>query len=88
MTILNKLDQYLIAEWRSAWKFWSVRINTLAVTTTALCQTASTTWASMPPDLRQAIPYVQWIGLGLFVAGLAARVVAQPTLQQSTDQNG
>lgn len=78
MGIVDKIEARLIAEWRQAWKFWSVRLNGLGITLIGVPEILSYSWSSMPADLREALPYAQHVAIGLFVASLVARIIKQP----------
>lgn len=75
----------LIEGWRHAWRYWSIRLNGLGLLLLAACQFAGDAWSSMPPDLRQAMPYAQHISIALFAAGLLARLIPQPRTQEKID---
>lgn len=75
----------LIEGWRHAWRYWSVKLNALGLLLLSVCQFAGDAWGSMPPDMREALPYAQHISIGIFVAGLFARLVAQPRTQEKID---
>lgn len=68
---LHRLRPRLIAEWRSAWRYWSIRIA-------AIGAALSGAWVALPADTRALIPGAQWIGLLLFGLTIAARLVDQP----------
>lgn len=60
----------LIDEWRKAWKFWSVQILTIGIV-------AQTVWAALPDESRSLFPGPQYIGIGLGLAALGARLFKQ-----------
>ncbi|MFT3965596.1 MAG: hypothetical protein QM690_06920 [Sphingobium sp.] len=60
----------LIADWRSAWRFWSVRLAALGAALMA-------GWTSLPPEVRAGMPYANEVAALLFAAVAAARLVAQ-----------
>jgi hypothetical protein len=70
MTSGERFRQRLIANWRAAHKFWSVRIS-------ALGAAMSAAWVALPADTRAAIPGAQWIGLVLFAAVVISRLIDQ-----------
>ena len=78
MSFFAKIEARLIAEWRSAWRYWSVKLNGVGVLLLGATETVSGAWNSMPADLRAALPFMQKVALALFIAGLVARFVAQP----------
>lgn len=62
----------LIDNWRKAHKLWSVRIQAAGAIVTGA-------WASIPADLRDHLPYLGHLAAGLFVAGIASRLISQET---------
>jgi|KBSSwiS6_1023812.scaffolds.fasta_scaffold05428_4 hypothetical protein len=60
----------LIADWKKAHRYWSVRLSGLATILTA-------TWAALPADLRDRFPHSQWVAVGLFLLIGLSRIVAQ-----------
>lgn len=67
----------LIDDWKKAHRYWSVRLNSAGIALMGISGIVNEAWNSMPPDLRQAVPYAQGIATALFVLGLFARVVKQ-----------
>lgn len=49
---LNDLQRWLVADWKRAWRWWSVQMAALS----ALLQTAVVAWQSLPAELRAALP--------------------------------
>lgn len=78
MSISDKIETWLIAEWRQAWKYWSVKLNGAGISLLALTEMLSHVWGTMPPDLRASLPYAQHAAIALFVGGFLARFIAQP----------
>ena len=62
----------LVAEWRAAWRWFSVQ----AMALTAAIQAA---WAGMPEDMRQHFPAwaVTALSVGLLLLGIGGRLVRQ-----------
>jgi hypothetical protein len=61
-----------VADWRNAWKFYSVQ----ALVAIAALQAA---WETLPPEAMSVIP-VEWRGyvtLGLALAGAVGRLIPQ-----------
>lgn len=89
MSIFKTIEARLITEWRDAWRYWSVQLNAAGLVVLSACETASTMWSSMPPDLRQIMPYAPALSTALFAAGLVSRFVTQPkaaaAIQQKQD---
>lgn len=77
------LRAQLIEDWRSFWRFWSVRLGALGLSLQtimlALPDAARETWNTLPADLKAVLPvhFVSWVSWGLIAAGLIARVVKQ-----------
>lgn len=83
--IIEAIRARLIADWHLAFRFWSVRLNSLGLILLTGCQFATDAWNSMPQDLRHALPYAQGISIALFFSGLIARLVAQPKLEDTSN---
>jgi hypothetical protein len=79
-TCSPRLPAQLIADWRSAWRFWSVRIATCGAGLMA-------TWSSLPADLREALPYANQVAAALFVAVTIARMLAQRGMASAAPVN-
>ncbi len=62
----------LVAEWRSAWRWFSLQ----AMALTAAIQAA---WATIPDDLKQHFParLVTAVSIGLLLLGIGGRLVQQ-----------
>lgn len=76
----------LIPQWRSAWRFWSVRL--------VAAGTALTTWALADPDqvtavLQSIVPPQHVAMVGVVVSGLGAiaRIFQQPGLPADPSSN-
>ena len=68
--LISRLRALLIAEWRSAHRFWSVRLSALGLA-------LMTAWPLIPPELRAMLPYQQHIALAMFALVILSRLVAQ-----------
>lgn len=82
--MFEKLEQKLIADWRDAWKFLSVRVNVLFA---AVISTYMLLPESQQIALLSMLPFVGPKAAGLivvigFVLSTAARVKAQPALEK------
>jgi hypothetical protein len=69
----------LIDDWRTAHKFWSVRLQALGALVMAGLGVVSTefpnVWNGLPGDLREKAP--SWLGTGLILCGLMLRLMKQ-----------
>ncbi len=80
---VRALQEHVIDEWREGWRFWSVRIQALAVAAgtvfAALPNELAQIWASLPPELRAAMPpaVVRWLPILLGLSAIAARFLKQ-----------
>jgi hypothetical protein len=71
MTLLPKL----VANWKSAWRWWSIRFSALAVA-------AETAWATVPPEVLAEFiePTTERkITAGLILLAMLGRVIDQGT---------
>lgn len=77
------LQEHVIDEWRDGWRFWSVRIQAAAVAAgtvlAAMPNELAQIWASLPPELRAAMPpaVVRWLPILLGLSAIAARFLKQ-----------
>lgn len=78
----------LIPDWRNWWRFWSLRLGALGTALAAWLiaspEAALAAWAALPQDLKAFIPpdYMPFIGVGLFVLSMFARVTKQEKLPE------
>lgn len=65
----------LIEEANKAWRMFSVQMMSVATA-------VQLSWAALPSDMIASIPqqYVQYLTIGLLVAGIVGRVVKQPSV--------
>ncbi len=68
--MIERIQNWLIDEWRDAWRYWSVQLNGLGVL-------VSGAWVAVPADLRERFPWGDWLMLFLFAAALIGRFTAQ-----------
>jgi hypothetical protein len=68
--LLPRLSARLIADWKKAHRYWSVRLSGLATLLTA-------TWAALPADLRDHFPHAQWLAVSMFALIGLSRILAQ-----------
>lgn len=84
--LLDKLKLELIENWRSAWRFWSIRLGILGTAIagvfTAFPDAAYYAWAMLPADLKAYVPeqYAQLLGVFLFGSSMLARIFKQNKL--------
>lgn len=87
--MLQKIQDSLVDGWRSAWRWWSVRLNALGLLVLSWVQFdpvgALAVWNMMPHPVRMVLPsnFVMLAGLGLFALSMIARMVKQPKLQNN-----
>lgn len=80
---MRALQGHVIDEWRGGWRFWSVRIQAMAVAAStvlaALPGELAQLWASLPPELRAAMPpaVLRWLPILLGLSAIAARFLKQ-----------
>jgi hypothetical protein len=68
--MIERLQNWLITEWRSAYKFWSVRLSALGLAIMGA-------WPMIPPELRAMLPYQQHIAMIMFGLIILSRITAQ-----------
>lgn len=77
------LRLHFIDEWRSGWRFWSVRMQAMAVAVgaalTVLPGEMAQLWASLPPEARSALPpgVGRWAPVVLGLGAIVARFLKQ-----------
>ena len=80
------LKPELIPNWKSAWRFWSVRLAIAGSAITGILiaspEAAMFAWNQLPEDLKSQIPprYTAFIGVGVYVLSIVARMMKQPNL--------
>lgn len=71
----------MIADWRQAWRLYSVRVSAIGATVFGLLlvapQQALDVWNALPPEIRDMLPNAKQLGAALFFAAAIARVVRQ-----------
>jgi hypothetical protein len=62
----------LVAEWRGAWRWFSVQAM-------ALVAAVQAAWAAMPDDMRRHFPHalVTALSVGMLLLGIGGRLVRQ-----------
>lgn len=80
----------LVDDWRSSWRWWSMRLNALASLMIAYVlaspEVLLTTLNQLPPEIRAYVPPFAGIALFLFVA--AVRLWKQPFDMLRTGSKG
>lgn len=74
-----RLEDKLVAEWRQAWKLWSVQLNAIGLVLMGAVEILQAGVGSMPPALLDKLPYAQSVATACFVLGLVARLLKQGT---------
>lgn len=65
----------LVDEWRSAWRWASVRASALGILLVGAAEVAQQGWLGLPDDVRANIPHGDRIALVLFVMIPLLRIV-------------
>lgn len=84
---LAKFKLELIENWRSAWRFWSIRLGLLGTAVAAFFaaspDAAYQAWVMLPEDLKTFVPegYARMLGAFLFATSMLARIFKQNKLQ-------
>lgn len=79
----------LVAEWKHAWRLWSVRFSFMGLLTQILALAdwpmLLSTFNMMPAALRELLPRELLAGLSavFFLAAMASRIVAQPKVTKN-----
>ena len=60
-----------------SWRMWSMQLLALAAVVQGV-------WLALPEETKASLPadVVQWVTMGLAIAGAVARVVKQPALDE------
>lgn len=64
----------LVNDWQRAWRWSSVRLSALGAVLMGGAELAGSSWAALPPDIRDNVPHAQTIALVLFVLVPLARI--------------
>ncbi|WP_374551990.1 DUF7940 domain-containing protein [Sphingobium yanoikuyae] len=65
-----RIKDRLIADWRKAYKLWSVRVSAAGLA-------VMSAWPSIPQEIREQIPGQRWIAAGMFAAVILGRLINQ-----------
>lgn len=76
-TMIEKLKNALVDDWKIAWKFWSVQLNAVGLVLMTVAEILRDSVGMVPPSLAHLLPHAQTLALGLFFLGLAARLIRQ-----------
>lgn len=77
------LRRRLIADWRRGWRFWSVRLEALAIASEAWLagapEAATQIWIAIPADMRAMLPpsIAHALPLAFGLLALVARFIKQ-----------
>ena len=84
---MSKLTEHLIDEWKDAWKFWSVQLNTIGLVIMGAVEILRDGLSMVPSSLAHLVPYAQWVAIGFFILGLIARLFRQkkPETESKTE---
>lgn len=89
MRLRRWLRDHLIADWRKGWRFWSVRLEALAIASgvslLAAPDLALWIWTSLPPHLLALLPpaLVHGVPVTFGLLALAARFIQQKGLRDA-----
>ena len=66
------MTAYLVDEWKSAWRWFSVQ-------SMALAAVLLSAWQTLPEELQQSLPrwLPHWLAVSLLLLGIAGRLVKQ-----------
>jgi hypothetical protein len=66
------MTAYLVDEWKSAWRWFSVQSMALAAVLLGA-------WQALPDELRASLPRAlpHWLAIALLALGIAGRLVKQ-----------
>lgn len=87
---LDGIRDRLVENWRSAWRWWSLRLNALGLLILGFVQFdpvgALFVWNMMPSHVRAFLPsnFLLYVGLALFALSMIARMVKQPNAAMSS----
>lgn len=79
----------LIAQWRSFWRMWSLRLNAVGLAIlgyiTVSPEIISQAWYALPPDIKTMLPpnFLMWISVALFALGIVARLIKQESIPKA-----
>ncbi len=82
-TLRDKICARLIDDWQRAWRFWSIRLQTiglaLAAWMTATPNAALDLWRALPDEAKGLIPrdFAHWIPVMIGIAAIGARIARQ-----------
>lgn len=77
----------LIDNWRNAWKFASIQLNTLGLFVMAALEILRQSWEYLPPHLQQKIPHATELGLILFALAIVGRLFVLEKKPDVSDQD-
>lgn len=80
---MRKIANFLVDNWKQAWRWWSLRFNALGLVILSWVSfdpvSVLAVWNLMPPHVRAFLPpnFLTFIGLALFGLSMLARMVKQ-----------
>lgn len=71
--IKTVVEPHIVDDWRSFWRWWSLRWMAVAGSITAA-------WATYPEEIKKVVPpeYMKLLLLVIIVASMAARILRKP----------
>lgn len=81
----------LIPDWRKSWKFWSIRLGVIGTVLTSIFLAAPDAalyaWALLPEDVKAHIhpAVIKFMGTGILALSFIARVVQQPKIKVTNE---
>lgn len=86
-TLMEKIRDRLIDDWKQAWKLWSVQLSSLAFMVMLAAEILGSGWQQLPQEVRDNIPHAVTIGLVLNGLTILARIFNQiKGTKDGTDQ--
>jgi hypothetical protein len=64
----------LIADWKKAWKFSSVRASLAGIGVMGVYTFANDIWYSLPLEVQERVPHASTVGMVLFALNIVFRI--------------
>lgn len=83
---MKLLKPQLVPNWKSIWRFWSMRLVAAGTAITSILLVSSDAalfvWNQLPADLKEKLPpeQVAFLGVAITALSFVARVLKQPNL--------
>ena len=77
----------LIDNWRNAWKFASIQLNTIGLFVMAALEILGQSWEFLPLHIQQKIPHATELGLILFALAIVGRLFVLEKKPDVSDQD-